>query len=331
MQSTDPNPKKQKVTKRIGTHNGTFHCDEALACFMLLSSKLFKDAELVRSREKSVLDGLDCVVDVGDVYDPSRHRYDHHQRGFNETLSDKHNTKLSSAGLIYKHFGKEIIKTQLGLDDGAVEIVYQRVYTDLIESLDAIDNGISATKEEPKYKITTDLSSRVKGLNPNWNEENVDIEVQFKKAMQLTGQEFLDKIIFFGKHWLPARNIVLQSFQQRTSHHPSGEIVVLDKFCPWNSHLLDIETESGLKGLTKYVLFQDNSGQWRVQAVSLDETSFVSRLPLPEPWRGKRDQELSQITNIPDCVFTHHSGFIGGNKTFEGVMKMAVLALNHKK
>jgi uncharacterized UPF0160 family protein len=49
---------------------------------------------------------LDIVVDVGGVYDSSIHRYDHHQRGFEEVFGkgmDKdHTIKLSSAGLVYK-------------------------------------------------------------------------------------------------------------------------------------------------------------------------------------------------------------------------------------
>jgi uncharacterized UPF0160 family protein len=43
------------------------------------------------------------VVDVGDVYDPEKQRFDHHQRGFGETLDANHKIKLSSAGLIYKY------------------------------------------------------------------------------------------------------------------------------------------------------------------------------------------------------------------------------------
>ena len=51
------------------------------------------------------MDPLDIVVDVGGVYSPEKHRYDHHQRGFTEVFGhggfDK--TKLSSAGLVYKY------------------------------------------------------------------------------------------------------------------------------------------------------------------------------------------------------------------------------------
>jgi len=42
-----------------------------------------------------------------------------------------------------------------------------------IEPIDAIDNGISQydTELEPRYKIRTDLSSRVGWMNPDWQEK----------------------------------------------------------------------------------------------------------------------------------------------------------------
>ena len=40
-----------KSTKVIGTHSGTFHCDEALAVFMLRQTEQFKGADVVRSRD----------------------------------------------------------------------------------------------------------------------------------------------------------------------------------------------------------------------------------------------------------------------------------------
>lgn len=59
-------------------------------------------ADLVRSRDPAILDKCDIVVDVGAVYDHEKKRYDHHQRGFEEVLGLGFNTKLSSAGLVYK-------------------------------------------------------------------------------------------------------------------------------------------------------------------------------------------------------------------------------------
>ena len=70
-----------------------------------------------------MLDQLDIVCDVGGIFDVSKNRFDHHQRSFNMSWQEEENQpivetleeqpfkiKLSSAGLIYKYFGKEILK-----------------------------------------------------------------------------------------------------------------------------------------------------------------------------------------------------------------------------
>ena len=87
--------------KFIGTHSGTFHCDESLACGMLKLLPRFESHSIVRSRDAAVLEQCEIVVDVGAVYDADRLRLDHHQRTFEGTL-DGYKTKLSSAGLVYK-------------------------------------------------------------------------------------------------------------------------------------------------------------------------------------------------------------------------------------
>ena len=52
-------------------------------------------------------------------------------------------TKLSSAGLIYKHYGKQIVSEMMGTPDGNpdVETVYNAAYKNFMEAIDAIDNG----------------------------------------------------------------------------------------------------------------------------------------------------------------------------------------------
>jgi len=57
---------------------------------------------LIRTRDLATLDTCDIVVDVGAVYDENRKRFDHHQRGFEEVFGHGFQTKLSSAGLVYK-------------------------------------------------------------------------------------------------------------------------------------------------------------------------------------------------------------------------------------
>ncbi|GJN21878.1 hypothetical protein PR202_gb09400 [Eleusine coracana subsp. coracana] len=283
--------------KRVGTHNGSFHCDEALGCFLIRLTSQFNGADVVRTRDSQILDTLDAVLDVGGVYDPSRHRYDHHQKGFNEVFGHGFNTKLSSAGLVYKHFGKEIIAKELGASEDHEDVhrLYLAIYKSFVEALDAIDNGTNQydTDQPPKYVNNTHLSSRVGRLNPDWTDPDQSPEKEnaaFQQAMMLAGGEFLESVHFHVKSWLPARSIVMECLLSRGNVDPSGEIMVLDRFCPWKLHLFELEEELKIEPLTKYVLYQDErSKSWRVQAVSVAPDRFESRKALPEKWRGMRD------------------------------------------
>ncbi|KAG0498581.1 hypothetical protein HPP92_003272 [Vanilla planifolia] len=225
--------------KKVGTHNGSFHCDEALGCFMIRLTEKFADAEIIRSRDPQLLDTLDAVLDVGGVYDPSRDRYDHHQKGFNDVFGHGFNTKLSSAGLVYKHYGKEIIAKELEVDEEHQDVqrLYLCLYKRFIEAVDAIDNGINKydTDEPPRYIDNTHLSARVGRLNLDWMDPDQSSEKEneaFKQAMFLAGHEFLESVHFLAKSWLPARSIIIECIEARRSIDPSGEIVVLNKFCP---------------------------------------------------------------------------------------------------
>jgi uncharacterized UPF0160 family protein len=62
----------------IGTHSDTFHCDEVLACTMLLYTDHFYNPVIVRTRDQEVLNTLDILVDVGAEYIPEKLRFDHH-------------------------------------------------------------------------------------------------------------------------------------------------------------------------------------------------------------------------------------------------------------
>jgi uncharacterized UPF0160 family protein len=229
----------KRAMVRIGTHSGTFHCDEALGCFLLRQTQQFKEAEIVRSRDPEVLKDLDVIIDVGGVYDPETHRYDHHQRDFSAVFGNGFSTKLSSAGLVYKHFGKEVVTSVLGkqLADEELQTIYLRVYKVFMEAVDGIDNGVPQyTSTEPaKYICRTDLSSRVANLNTAWNEESTDaiLYERFLRAVELTGSEFLSCVKYVADAWLPGRVYVKESLDQRLDVDPSGQIIKLNHYCPW--------------------------------------------------------------------------------------------------
>ncbi|KAG6842634.1 hypothetical protein C0991_000161 [Blastosporella zonata] len=315
-------------------------------------------SDLKRTRDPAVLDTCDIVVDVGAVYDQSLQRFDHHQRGFTEVFGHGFTTKLSSAGLVYKwsqrfsayyaltsmcyrHFGQEVIAntTQLLLEDPKIQTLWLKLYKvrlltlsthpngaelvpqEFIEAIDGIDNGISQYPSDitPKYRNRTDLSSRVGGLNPAWNQPSdaKTVDSQFAKASQLTGEEFLGRLNYYANAWLPARDILISSVAQSKQNLDStGKIILFEQFLPWKEHLFELEADpsSGVaSGEATYVVYPDEmGGNWRVQAVPVSSQSFESRKALPEAWRGLRDEELSKVSGIPGGIFIHASGFIGG-------------------
>lgn len=323
-------------TKVIGTHNGTFHCDEALAVYLLRLTKAYATADLKRTRDPALLDTCTIVVDVGGVYDESKQLFDHHQRGFTEVFGHGFNTKLSSAGLVYKHFGREIIANLLKTspDDSRIDALWLKMYKEYIEAIDAIDNGISQypTDISPKYRVRTDVSARVGYLNPAWNQsvDSKTVDSQFLKASALVGDEFVDRLNYYANAWLPARDLVAAGLKERSHIDPSGKIVLFEQYAPWKEHLFELETDLSIAASEQpiYVIYADETGgQWRVQAVPVSPESFESRKALPEAWRGLRDDELSRASGVDGCVFIHASGFIGGNKTKDGALQLARLAL----
>lgn len=353
--------KKQKMTgPLIGTHSGHFHADEALAVYMLRLLPTYTHSPLVRSRDPDVLKTCHTVVDVGGQYDSSINRYDHHQREFATTFP-KHNTKLSSAGLVFMHLGKSIIAQQTGLAEDSEETkqLYEKMYDDFIEAFDANDNGLSAYDtgkledmginkrfNDRGFSIASVVSrfnhsrDAVPGIDEKDDADKTPEQLQaeedarFLQASAFTGSQFVSELTDAFRSWLPARHIVHAAFLDRQKYDPRGRILVLPwrkEGLPWHDHLYKIEDEQGQTGVTLYTLFPENGeadSKWRVRAVSRSSEGFELRKPLPEKWRGVRDDELSKVAGIDGCVFVHASGFIGGNKTFEGALKMAQGALN---
>ena len=61
-------------------------------------------------------------------------------------------TKLSSAGLVYLHFGLRLVSRILGIkcSDDMANKIYDKVYENFIQEIDAIDNGINQFDGEPR-------------------------------------------------------------------------------------------------------------------------------------------------------------------------------------
>lgn len=151
----------------ICTHNGRFHCDEVMATAML--KYLYGNGlSVVRTRDDKVIkkhqeDPTSIVIDVGHVYDHSKRCYDHHQTSFNEPFyPDQYNTDfnlipLSSCGLIYRHYGRQILSKLINKIELESDPRGYKLYNEAAATL-----GLSgkwkdlSKKEQEKYIVCAD-------------------------------------------------------------------------------------------------------------------------------------------------------------------------------
>lgn len=328
------------VVKYIVTHSGNFHADEALGVAMLRVLPRFQHHQLIRSRNSQEWEKADIILDVGAEFDAKLNKFDHHQKSFNEFFYpelEKQVTKLSSAGLIYKYYGKEIIQEILNpikVVDSDLSLLFTKIYDDFIEAIDANDNGVNCYDAEAvaKYKNhNLSIPSIVSNLNPNWNETldttpeetSAKFDKQFELASALVGKIFSQFVFNVGSAWLPAKNKVVTAINERTD----DGIVIFASYVSWKDHLFAAEKELNIENQIKFVIIKESSGSWRVVTVPVKAGSFDFRVGLPVNLRGLRDDNLSKAAGITDGVFIHTAGFIGGAATKESCLKLARMGL----
>lgn len=293
---------------KVITHNGIFHCDEVMACailFMLAFSKEEK-VELIRTRDRKIvaeaLTDINVIVfDVGGEFNNELNNFDHHQKDF--TLTRGNGVKYSSAGLIWRSYGKELpLITQE---------IWQELDDTFFSAIDAIDNGIEGW-DSP-------ISSIISGLNPVWwDDHSSKAEDDTFKAAVFIATEVLKSKINSTAGALAAKQYVYEGLFLH-----EGRVIILEYFVPWQRYVCNDEKFSSVQ----FICFPDKGGEWRIQTVPTSEDSFVSRKPLPEAWAGLRNEEFSEITGIDDGVFCHSGRFIAGAKSRESIIKLAEMAV----
>ncbi|KAI5279729.1 hypothetical protein KEM54_004026, partial [Ascosphaera aggregata] len=261
-----PAPKKVKLSgPLIGTHSGQFHADEALAVYLLRKLPEYADSPLVRTRDPALLATCHTVVDVGGEYNPETNRYDHHQRSFTTTFPDRQ-TRLSSAGLVYMHFGEKILAEYMKLPQSHADLqtVYKKIYLNFIEAIDANDNGIqpynpdelaAAGLEKRFHDGGLTVPALVRDMNmPNPDapeSQPQDEDSLFARASKFMGETFDRKLRWTVTSWLPACAVMRAAYNSRFDVHPSGRLIVLPGGgVPWKEHLYNLE-EDYTKSLTE--------------------------------------------------------------------------------
>ena len=323
----------------IGTHSGTFHADEVLATFLLKFLPEYNKSIIIRTRNYDILDKCDIVVDVGSKFDPKLKRFDHHMKEFFEVFDKNEekikDIKLSSAGLVWKYLGKDILiyilkgNNLYEQNKEHLDEIIKKIYLNFICMVDAKDNGINAfpSNIEPKYIDNTGFSSRIARLNPEWNSENVDVNSRFKKAWDLAEDEFYYQLMHFANSYFIAYDIVENSIQ-KSIENKNYDYIILNQYCPWKEILFEIEKKLKIEGKIKFVLLENQNHEFVVNTVPISLGNFEFRKGIVKSWRGLREKELEEKSGLKQMTFVHASGFICFTKSLETALKVIEKSLN---
>lgn len=288
------------IKKRIAVHDGTFHADDVFAVATLLL--MYPDAEVLRTRDRSILDTADIVVDVGDVYDEAANRFDHHQKG--GAGERQSGIPYAGFGLVWKKYGERVAGSLQ-----AANLIDAR----LVAAIDGPDNGVSLIKPLFENYLPYTMGTFVESWNPTWQESDETLRERFFDAVTIA-----DRII--RREIVRAASIVVgfSIVEKAYADAPDKRVVVLpQENLPWR--------EIAERFPEALYVVEPKTNQWKLKTVQ--SGIFVNRKSLPASWAGLRDEQLADVTGVQDALFCHNKRFLVVARTKEGILALAEKAL----
>ena len=296
--------------KRMAVHNGIFHADDVFGVALMQS--IYNDLEIIRTRDEELLKTCDIVSDVGNG------KYDHHHV---DKTRRENGIPYCGFGLLWRDFGISYINAKFPDLSNLKEQqeVAEKVDTILIQQIDAQDNGVDVMTSQVPIMTLCDI---IYTFIPTGAGED-EIEKGFFEAV-----EFAKKILYkVTKKFVDSyENYRMIKNELKKQNVKKSHILVLEKSIPWKDTILELDRNENVL----YVVYQDVTGSWCTQTVPKEANSFAARKDLPKTWGGLNKDDLSKLTGIENCTFCHPALFICGNKTKEGAISMAKVAVENK-
>ena len=295
----------KKTIKTIGTHDGSFHTDDLFSVATLLL--LHPNAKVTRTRDLDVLNIQDLVVDVGGVYDNSILRYDHHQLGYEEL--HKNGIMRSGFGLIWKHFGIQLAKT---------EFIFNAIDDGLVATIDGLDNGQQIYNNDKYGTNVHTISDYIENHNPTIRSPSYK---QYNNAFFATvplAQDYL--IILIKKYQQQEADSIL--FDKYYAQSDSEKYVVLPESINFSNAVY-------IYPKLLYVIFKRPDGDWCVRAVAKNpKEPFVQKINFPDDWCAKTNAELQRVTGVKTAKFCHRAGFLAVASNKQDAILLAQISIS---
>jgi uncharacterized UPF0160 family protein len=310
---------QESSMRKIITHDGVFHADEVMATAMLKLSIYVE--EVIRTRDEEIINRAKSdedyiVLDVGGEFDPILDNYDHHQRNF--TLSH-HETNIlfSTAGLIWNEYGYVLIHAIIpNANDYHQDLIYNKMYKDIISVLDAHDNGDFKTRDEilANNRNAINIANIISMFNPAWEDNDDTATEAHKQKEDKAFEEAVDVCMTIIKKYiekaygdLQAEEYVKKQFEKTNMY---DEILILDKFAPWKKALVEENKVLGENGYRFRVVIYPNKTNKQYIAEAVKNPDGTDKFLFPKNLRGQPKELLTFLTGYESIEFVHRTGFL---------------------
>lgn len=309
----------------VATHNGAFHADEVSAVAIL--KRAIPNVSVVRSRKPEIIQEADIVVDVGQLYDPEKNLFDHHQESCAERWNndDKDSIPLSSVGMVYKKYGREFLRSFVEMTDDQLDKLYESFYYNYVREVDAWDNGVSPmnfdknSKERPKFRMCTNVSSMVAMMNGQDPGDDVMQGLLFSRAVEYCAN-VMEIIVKVQASRIVTYEADYKAVTEAYESKKHTGLLVFDKpITNLFKAINDFESERKIVGEIKMVVYP-SSGEWRVRNIS--DSGFAGRAYIPKNIR-------SMVSQNADIIFVHKNLFLASCKTKECAEEVGRVTLTH--
>jgi uncharacterized UPF0160 family protein len=285
------------------THNDRFHADDVFsaATLQLIHGE---DIEFFRTRDEEEIKKADIVFDVGGIYDPSKKKFDHHQK---ESTGERENgIPYAAFGLIWKEYGEQLC--------GSVEAA-EKVDKSLVTPIDAGDNGFSFydySVEDVKEYV---LDRMCHAFGSTWKEDE-NYDEAFFEVVKIA-KKILEREIILAKHKIEALPLIEKAYETTEDKR----FLVLSEYLPFGDFVKDKEE-------ILYVISPSKKDDlWRINAIQKER--FENRKDFPKEWSGLRDEDLEKVTGVKGSKFCHRALFLAVADSKESAMELVKLALEN--
>lgn len=262
------------------THAGVFHADDVFSTAFLTIINPGIEIERVNRVSENMPDDI-IVFDIGFG------RFDHHQK---DCEVRENGIKYAAFGLLWRAFGNLIVS----------EKNVTKFDISFVQFIDDADNGGQINP----------MTSAISAFVPNWDDSK-DMEAAFVEAVgfaQIILHHEIERLLASER---------AQKEVQTALDNSDGEIVVLDRFAPWQDILIP--------STAKFVVFPSLRGGYSAQAVPSVLGGRDQKVSFPAEWAGVDKDNLNAI--LTGLTFCHPGRFMIGADTVDTAVQACRIAI----